>query len=241
MPVSLFLFTILGLSRQHGVVRMQRYAMSPILYAVVDCVGSQLHHVQNGMSIAFLVSQSLSAIGIGVLSDLIHRHLSVATLLAFAAAIAAWGYVLVACTDWLLSGAVVLGASMGGTWCLSPQLVAERFGVRRFGTAWGMMMLASGLGPFVLQPLQVAVYELNNPNRHIEHVTTPSDEETGVWLGTAGSASANNTGTGTGVGVDCDTPACFVTTLLGAAGLATVAHVLLVVVGRRFRRPSQLR
>ena len=117
-----------------------------------------------------------------------------------------------ATTDALMVGTVGLGFSMGATWCMFPQLAAERFGLRRFGTAWGALMMGSGVGPLLLQPVQVAVYQAN----------VPSSEQT---IGTSQAL--------------CRVPSCFVTTLLCAAGLATASVVVLVVVGRRLRLPKQ--
>lgn len=167
---------------------------------------------QSNLSVAFLVTESLAAVVCGCVSDLLQQHVSLASLLAATSAVGAWSYLVVATTDALMVGTVGVGFSMGAAWCMFPQLAAERFGLRRFGTAWGALMMGSGVGPLLLQPVQAAVYAANVPQSPLR------------------------------VGADqhlCRLPACFVTTLLCAAALATASVVVLVVVGRRLRLPKQ--
>mmetsp|Transcript_7201 Transcript_7201/g.13657 ORF Transcript_7201/g.13657 Transcript_7201/m.13657 type:complete len:509 (+) Transcript_7201:69-1595(+) len=63
------------------------------------------------------------------------------------------------CTVSLLVSAVGVGVAYGGLWAIQPTLVSEIFGIENFGTNWGYMVAAPGLGGFVFNFVTGMMYD----------------------------------------------------------------------------------
>ncbi|XP_041378076.1 probable transporter MCH1 [Gigantopelta aegis] len=59
----------------------------------------------------------------------------------------------------LLVSVLFVGMPNGATWCLTPTMTSEFFGVKYFGRNWGFMMLGTAFGGLILQKIFGAIYE----------------------------------------------------------------------------------
>ncbi|RDD40074.1 Protein NUCLEAR FUSION DEFECTIVE 4 [Trichoplax sp. H2] len=59
----------------------------------------------------------------------------------------------------LVLNSIVIGASFGSIWCLTPTMISELFGTRNFGWNWGWMMLSTATGTIVYQRVFAAIYQ----------------------------------------------------------------------------------
>ena len=112
----------------------------------------------------------------------------------------------------LMLSAMLIGCIFGCTWCLTPLIVDEQFGSESFGLNWSVVMIGSAIGGFVMNPLQVAVYNSHN------HGGARRDDD-----------SSHN----------CIGEGCFRLTFLGSSILAMVGFGIAVVLARKWRKPHQ--
>lgn len=63
----------------------------------------------------------------------------------------------------LMIGTLGVGIPNGATWCLTPTMTSEYFGVKYFGRNWGWMMLGNAIFGLALQKAFGAIYESEIP------------------------------------------------------------------------------
>ncbi|XP_050413644.2 uncharacterized protein LOC126828108 [Patella vulgata] len=61
-----------------------------------------------------------------------------------------------------------VGIPNGATWCLTPTMTSEFFGMKYFGMNWGFMMVGTAFGGLIIQKIFGALYELSigDPSVH---------------------------------------------------------------------------
>lgn len=107
----------------------------------------------------FTAASTACRVTAGCLSDLLMRKISRPTFLAGLSFMLPMGFGLLAMvgTEALFAATGLLGAVFGISWCLVPLVISDTFGLSNFGTNWGLVIFASALGPFLLQPIDTAV------------------------------------------------------------------------------------
>lgn len=109
----------------------------------------------------FTATGTVCRVTAGGLSDLLERSISRPAFLAGVGLLLPMGFGLLAVfgTDVLTVATALIGAIFGVSWCLVPLVISDEFGLRSFGTNWGLVILGSALGPLLLQPIDTAVQQ----------------------------------------------------------------------------------
>ncbi|XP_064613378.1 uncharacterized protein LOC135477152 [Liolophura sinensis] len=111
------------------------------------------------------VSATTSKVFVGFMSDaLIHRFPRAVLLLAFTV----FQTVILAVCVFKANNFTVLviatfgvGFPNGATWCLTPTMTSEFFGIKYFGRNWGWIMLGNAVGGLIVQKIFGAIYDSN--------------------------------------------------------------------------------
>lgn len=111
---------------------------------------------------------ALCRISAGVLSDLFHRAISRTFFLLGLSLLLPVGFTLLIVGGGaaLTIGSVFIGAGFGSAWCLVPLVVSDTFGQQNFSTIWGIVIMGSAIGPFILQPIDSAVQSAHSTSSH---------------------------------------------------------------------------
>eukprot|EP00746_Dinoflagellata_sp_MGD_P084062 gnl/MRDRNA2_/MRDRNA2_33402_c0_seq2.p1 gnl/MRDRNA2_/MRDRNA2_33402_c0~~gnl/MRDRNA2_/MRDRNA2_33402_c0_seq2.p1 ORF type:complete len:367 (-),score=22.28 gnl/MRDRNA2_/MRDRNA2_33402_c0_seq2:92-1192(-) len=183
--------------------------------AISDMVTSfGLPNSEGAMLVTLLTATgTVCRISAGMLSDLLHPCISRAGILFLVSTFSIFGFALLAVTaeSMLTIGAMLVGASFGCSWCLVPLLVSDIFGIQNFSTNWGVIILGSGLGPFILQPIDTQV----------QHLAMSS-----------GAHSKSATG-------HCLGFACYQNTYIVCIGISVICSTLILVLARRVHKGSR--
>lgn len=109
----------------------------------------------------FTATGTVCRVTAGALSDLLERSISRPAFLAGVGLLLPIGFGLLAVfsADVLTVATGLIGAVFGISWCLVPLVISDVFGLRSFGTNWGLVILGSALGPLLLQPIDTAVQQ----------------------------------------------------------------------------------
>jgi len=107
-------------------------------------------------------------ISAGVLSDLLNRFVSRIAFLLGLSLLLPVGFALLVAQGGaaLTMGSVLIGAGFGSAWCLVPLMVSDTFGLQNFSTIWGIVIMGSAIGPFILQPIDSAVQAAHSTSKH---------------------------------------------------------------------------
>ncbi|XP_055958198.1 uncharacterized protein LOC126828107 [Patella vulgata] len=109
------------------------------------------------------VSATCSKFIVGFTSDIIAEKVPRAAVIL--AATVFQSIVLGVCVFWgdsypvLLLAVLGVGVANGATWCLSPTMTSEHFGMKYFGMNWGLMMVGSGIGGLIMQQVYGSLYQ----------------------------------------------------------------------------------
>lgn len=123
-----------------------------------------------GLHLATIITATgaVCRIGAGVLSDVLHRSISRIVFLLALSLLLPVGFIILAIgADVALTiGSVFIGAGFGSAWCLVPLVVYDSFGQQYFSTIWGIVIMGSAIGPFILQPIDSAVQAAHSTAKH---------------------------------------------------------------------------
>ena len=115
----------------------------------------------------FSVHNAAGRLGFGYVMDRLgHRFPRAAFLCVAATLMACTQLFLALSTQAMLYAAIVLlGIAYGGLFCILPTMCSEYFGLRRFGTFWGVLAVAPALGSVVFGTLVAGMSFTNRAHR----------------------------------------------------------------------------
>jgi len=162
------------------------------------------------------VFNTFGSMGTGLVVDKFQKRVNKETLL-FILTVTMTGvqlYVAFASLTMMYAGVVVLGFTIGGTFCAIPVLVSEIFGVKYFGGNWGAVLLAPAIGSLIFSTgVAGAISDAHLRNGNILCVIT------------------NGKCAKTCLGIGCYQDAYFI--MAGVCALAIITNAVLIVVMSR--------
>ena len=120
--------------------------------------------LSTNIPLAASIAGGILRVSIGVASDIMSaRGMRISTLLVgiIAFVVLAQATLLFIFDDAIMASAVFTGIAFGGQWCIVPILTSAEFGEDVFGVNWGILICASAAGPWLFQPYQAHVYDVN--------------------------------------------------------------------------------
>jgi MFS family permease len=115
---------------------------------------------KSAINLIWPLTSAFCRLAIGMFSDYVQARVSRGALLAGCSLVMVFADIFIINEmEQLEVAAVLIGCTFGGSWCLTPLLVGEEFGVESFGFNWSFILIGSGIGGFLFQPLQAHLYQ----------------------------------------------------------------------------------
>ncbi|ESO90477.1 hypothetical protein LOTGIDRAFT_164054 [Lottia gigantea] len=162
-----------------GLKMLKMFDFHFLLWPYIMCASLQLMYINNittylksfhheDKSTLFTVLNPISAtfskLLIGFISDALIDKIPRAGVILFTTCLQT--VVLAVCVFYgdlypvILLALFGVGIPNGATWCLTPTMTSEFFGMKYFGLNWGFMMVGTAFGGLIIQKIFGALYEL---------------------------------------------------------------------------------